>query len=74
MAFIIKPPVPAVETHVCGVGEGMPWAQQCAVYTTVHGMLEVALPRPLSREFLLLSQTLQGAPPDSQALGVAFVL
>lgn len=36
--------------------------------------VELALPRPLSRECLLLSQTLQEAPLDGQALGVTFVL
>ena len=34
----------------------------------------LSLPRPLIRECLLLSQTLQGAPPDGQAPGAAFVL
>lgn len=36
--------------------------------------VELALPRPLSRECLLLSQTLQEAPLDGQALGVTFIL
>jgi len=46
----------------------MQLAQLCMV------CMELALPRPLSRECLLLSQTLQEAPLDGQALGVAFVV
>ena len=63
------------EERMCaGAGRGgrgwsrMQLAQMCMV------CMELALPRPLSRECLLLSQTLQEAPLDGQALGVAFVV
>lgn len=46
----------------------MQLAQMCMV------CMELALLRPLSRECLLLSQTLQEAPLDGQALGVTFVV
>lgn len=48
--------------------------EQCAACTTVHGVRGAGPAQPLSKEFLLLSQTLQGVPPDSQALGVASIL
>lgn len=64
-----------LQEHMCaGEGRGgrgwsrMQLAQLCMV------CMELALPRPLSRECLLLSQTLQEAPLDGQALGVAFVV
>lgn len=59
VAFITRPPVPAIETHVCGGGEGMLGVEQCAACTTVHGVRGAGPAQPLSKEFLLLSQTLQ---------------